>query len=178
MFNPGITRHMRDLERLKTIQALVDDEMKPGRAAERLGLSVRQIERLVIRYRAEGPVGLISRHRNRTGNRALKAPVAERIVAILREHYADFGPTLAAEKLQIRHGITIAKETVRQLQIASGLWIPRKQRPPRIQQPRTRRACLGELVQIDGCEHPDISIWLKQIACERVVEYLEYSSAD
>jgi transposase len=144
---------MRDLDRLKTIQAVIDREMKPGRAAERLGVSVRQIERLVIRYRAEGPVGLISRHRNRTGDRALKAPLAESIVAILRERYPDFGPTLAAEKLQSRHGLTVAKETVRQLQIASGLWLPRKQRPPRIQQPRIRRACLGELVQIDGCEH-------------------------
>lgn len=47
----------------------------------------------------------------------------------------------------------VAKETVRQLQIASGLWIPRKLRAPRIQQPRARRACLGELIQIDGCEH-------------------------
>ena len=98
-------------------------------------------------------MGLISRHRNRTGNRALKAPIAERIVGILREQYADFGPTLAAEKLQSRHGIVIAKETVRQLQIAAGLWIPRKLRPPKIQQPRARRACLGELMQIDGCEH-------------------------
>ncbi len=153
MRNPGITRHMRDLERLKTIQAVVDRELKPGRAAERLGLSVRQIERLVIRYRAEGPVGLISRHRDRTGNRALKPSVAEQIVKILREHYPDFGPTLAAEKLHSRHNIVVAKETVRQLQIASGLWIPRKLRPPKVHQPRARRACLGELVQIDGCEH-------------------------
>src|SRR5579864_4690402 len=119
MRNHGITRQMRDLERLKTIQAVVDRELNPGRAAERLGLTVRQIERLVIRYRAEGPVGLISRHRNRTGNRALKAVLAEQIVAILREQYPDFGPTLAAEKLEARHGITIAKETVRQLQIAA-----------------------------------------------------------
>src|SRR6202163_731873 len=153
MSNPGITRHMRDLDRLKTIQAVIDGEMKPGPRAQELGLRGGHVERLVIRYRAEGPVGLISRHRNRSGNRALKAPVAERIVAILRERYADFGPTLAAEKLQTRHGIMIAKETVRQLQIAAGLWLPRKQRPPKIQQPRTRRACLGELVQIDGCEH-------------------------
>jgi hypothetical protein len=153
MVNPWTTRHMRDLDRLKTIQAVIDREMKPGRAGERLGLSVRQVERLVIRYRREGPVGLISRHRNRTGNRALKAAVAERVIAILREHYADFGPTLATEKLHTRHGISTAKETVRQLQIAAGLRIPRKQRPPKIQQPRTRWACLGELVQIDGCEH-------------------------
>jgi hypothetical protein len=48
----------------------------------------------------------------------------------------------------------LAKETVRQLQIATGLWIPRKHRLPKVQQPRLRRACLGELVQIDGCEHP------------------------
>ena len=153
MRNPGITRQMRDLERLKAIQAVVDRELRPGRAAERLGLTVRQIERLVIRYRAEGPVGLISRHRHRTGNRALKSAVAEQILEILHEQYSDFGPTLATEKLRDRHNIVVAKETVRQLQIASGLWIPRKLRPPRIHQPRARRACFGELIQIDGCEH-------------------------
>jgi transposase len=153
MRNPGITRHMRDLERLKIIQAVVDRELRPGRAAERLGLGVRQIERLVIRYRTEGPVGLISRHRHRAGNRALKSAVAEQILEILRDQYPDFGPTLASEKLRDRHSIVVAKETVRQLQIASGLWIPRKLRPPRIHQPRARRACLGELIQIDGCEH-------------------------
>jgi Helix-turn-helix domain len=57
MFNPWITRYMKDLDRLKTIQAVIDRDMKPGMAAQRLGISVRQIERLVIRYRADGPVG-------------------------------------------------------------------------------------------------------------------------
>jgi hypothetical protein len=56
-------------------------------------------------------------------------------------------------KLRTKHGIDLAKETVRRLQIAVGLWIPRKLRPPKIQQPRMRRACIGELIQIDGCEH-------------------------
>ena len=45
---------MKDLDRLKTIQAVIDRDMKPGMAAQRLGMSVRQIERLVIRYRADG----------------------------------------------------------------------------------------------------------------------------
>src|SRR3569833_2879115 len=153
MRNPGIRRHMRDLERLKTIQAVVDGDLKPGRAAERLSMTVRQIERLVIRYRAEGPVGLISRHRHRTGNRALKSTLAEQILAILRDQYPDYRPTLATEKLRARHNIVVAKETIRQLQIAAGLWIPRKLRAPRIHQPRARRACVGELIQIDGCEH-------------------------
>jgi hypothetical protein len=60
---------------------------------------------------------------------------------------------LATEKLRTKHDIALAKETVRRLQIAVGLWIPRKLRPPKIHQPPLRRACLGELVQIDGCEH-------------------------
>jgi hypothetical protein len=83
----------------------------------------------------------------------LKSTVAEQILEILRTQYPDFGPTLAAEKLAERHQILLAKETIRRIQIDAGLWIPRKLRAPKIQQPRTRRACLGELIQIDGCEH-------------------------
>lgn len=72
---------------------------------------------------------------------------------LIRDSYADFGPTLAAEKLRERHGIHLAKETVRRIMIDAGFWVPRRQRPPRIHQPRNRRSCLGELVQIDGSDH-------------------------
>jgi hypothetical protein len=102
---------------------------------------------------AAGPVGLISKRFNRPSNNRLDEALADQVIKILRSTYADFGPTLATEKLRTKHGIELAKETVRRLQIAVGLWIPRKLRPPKIHQPRMRRACLGELVQIDGCEH-------------------------
>jgi hypothetical protein len=121
---PRVNFSMQELDRLKCIQAVIDGDLKPGRAAERLRLTVRQIERLVIRYRDEGPIGLVSRHRNRPGNRSLKARVAEHAISLMRERYADFGPTLAAEKLRTRHHVILAKETVRQLQIASGLVDP------------------------------------------------------
>jgi hypothetical protein len=148
-----VTLSMRELDRLKVIQAVVDAELRAGLAAERLGLCARQVRRLAQRYRLEGPVGLISRRRNRPGNRRIQEDLENQIARILREHYPDFGPTLAMEKLAERHQIALAKETVRRIQIAAGLWIPRKLRPPKIQQPRTRRACVGELIQIDGCEH-------------------------
>jgi len=148
-----VTTTMRDLDRLKCIQGVIDRELKVYQAAERLGLTPRQVLRLVRRYDTEGPIGLVSRHRNRPSNSRLKAEVAEQAFAIIRERYADFGPTLAAEKLRTRRSIDLAKETVRRLQIASGMWIPRKLRPPKLHQPRARRACVGELVQIDGCEH-------------------------
>ena len=79
--------------------------------------------------------------------------LAERALLIIRERYADFGPTLACEKLAELHGLYLAKETVRELMIQAGLWIPRKLRPPRVHQPRPRHACIGELIQIDVSEH-------------------------
>ena len=78
---------------------------------------------------------------------------AERALRIIRDRYADFGPTLACEKLRECHGLVLAKETVRSLMTAAGLWKPRRQRAAPIHQPRNRRACLGELVQIDGSDH-------------------------
>jgi hypothetical protein len=53
-------------------------------------------------------------------------------LTIVRECYADFGPTLACEKLRERHGITLAEKTVRKLMSAVGLWILRSQRPAQI----------------------------------------------
>lgn len=148
-----MTMTMREVDRLKVIEAVAECRLKPGQAAERLKLSVRQIERLVLRYRAAGVAGLVSGKRGRPSNHQLPAGKAQRALALIRERYADFGPTLACEKLRECHGIDLAVETVRTLMRASGLWIPRKQRPPKVYQPRNRRACFGELIQIDGSDH-------------------------
>ena len=148
-----ITMSMREADRLKTIQAVVDRMARVGQAAQRLGLSRRQLERLIQRYKDEGVAGLVSRKRGRPSNRQLAPGVAERATALIRDRYADFGPTLACEKLRECHGLPLAKETVRVLMMAAGLWTPRKQRAAKIHQPRNRRACVGELIQIDGSDH-------------------------
>jgi hypothetical protein len=73
-------------------------------------------------------------------------------LTIIRERYVDFGPTLACEKLRECHNITLAKETIRKLMSEAGLWVPRKLRNSTVYQPRNRRNCLGELIQIDGSD--------------------------
>ena len=95
-----VTMSMRELDRLKCIQAVVDGDLYPGIAAQRLGISTRQLRRIAQRYRAEGPTGLISKHCRRPSNNRLDASLEAQVVKILRESYPDFGPTLAAEKLQ------------------------------------------------------------------------------
>ena len=148
-----ITISMHELERVKIIEAGVQHRLTGVRAAERLQLCERQVSRLVRRYEAAGPAGLVSARRGQPSNRELPVDVRARAMALVRERYTDFGPTLACEKLRECHGVLLAKETVRRWMREAGLWIPRKQRPPKLHQPRNRRACLGEQVQIDGSDH-------------------------
>src|SRR5258708_26954282 len=150
---PKVTMTMRDLDRLKCIEGIEGGDVKQTAGGAGLGLTTRKVRRLVRRYELQGPIGLISRLRDRPSNGRLKTRGADHAFGIWRSEYADFGPTLAAEKLRERHGVDLAVETVRSLMIAGGLWVPRRLRVPKIQQPRSRRACLGELVQIDGCDH-------------------------
>jgi hypothetical protein len=74
-------------------------------------------------------------------------------LALIAKRYPDFGPTFACEKLREAQGFDLSVATVRRLMTAAGFWIPRKLRPPKVHQPRNRRSCLGELVQIDGSDH-------------------------
>lgn len=142
-----------DVNRLRILQDVIERRLTTRLAATRLEISDRHCRRLLERYREHGPLSLVNRRRGQPGNRQLMPGLAERALRIIRERYADFGPTLACEKLAEVHGLYLAKETVRKLMTLAGLWIPRKLRPPRVHQPRPRRACTGELIQIDGCEH-------------------------
>lgn len=145
--------NVKEINRLKILQDVIDRNLRPGQAAEMLGITPRHCSRLLKRYRQLGPLGMNNQSRGRTGNRLLPASLTDQALSIIREQYRDFGPTLAREKLEEVHGLVLGKETIRRLMIKAGLWIPRRQRAPKIHQPRYRRPCTGELIQIDGCDH-------------------------
>ena len=142
-----------ELSRFDTLMRVERGDLRVEDAAMLLGLKRRQLFRLLDRLRSDGASGLVSRKRGRPSNRRYSDVMRERIIEIVREHYADFGPTLAREYLIERHGITVACETLRQLMITAGLWKDRDARRPRPYQPRYRRDCRGELIQVDGSKH-------------------------
>src|SRR5580692_9707057 len=148
-----ITMSRNELTRLRVLIDVADGRLSVADATGLIGVGGRQIYRLLQAFRADGADGLISRKRGGPSNRALGLVFRETVLAIVRERYADFGPTLAAEKLSELHGLDLGVETLRQWMIGAGLWVRRKDRLKRIHQPRARRDCLGELVQIDGSEH-------------------------
>jgi len=143
----------RELSRLRILVELADARLNVAAAAALLGIGRRQVFRLRQALATAGPSGLVSRKRGRPSNHRRGATFRRTVLALVREQYADFGPTLAAEKLAERHELRLGVETLRQWMMAEGLWIDRRHRLPSPHQPRRRRECLGELVQIDGSEH-------------------------
>jgi transposase len=148
-----LTMSTSELNRLEVIQRVIERRLTQAAAAISLGLSHRQLKRLVRRYRRDGAAGLVSGKRGKASNHRLPQAFTDEIVAIVRERYADFGPTLACEKLRERHGIVIGRETLRKLMRDAGLWKTRAARRKAVQQLRARRRCYGELIQVDGSDH-------------------------
>lgn len=148
-----VTMTDRELYRLGIIQRVFDRALLQRDAADILELSVRQVQRLVRLYRTDGATAFASSRRGRPANNRINEEIRCKTLDLIRCHYSDFGPTLATEKLAERHHINLSVETVRNWMTADGLWRPHSRRRPRVYQPRYRRDCLGELVQIDGSHH-------------------------
>ena len=148
-----LTMSAKELNRLEILGRVLERRLTQTQAAQQLGLSVRQVERLCRKLRVEGPRGLVSQKRGRVSNRRLPSELRERTLLLVQSCYSDFGPTLAAEKLRECHGVIVSVETLRRWMIDAEFWLPRSQRGRRVHQPRHRRSCVGELIQIDGCDH-------------------------
>jgi transposase len=145
-----LTLSPEELSRAQVMQQLDDKRIKQRHASEQLGLSIRQVKRLLQAYRRDGAKALVSKQRGRQSNHQLNPHTKQEAVGWLQRRYADFGPTLAHEKLTEVHGLDVGCETVRQLMIAGGLWQPKRTKKPVMHPLRERRARFGELVQIDG----------------------------
>src|SRR6266404_5180603 len=143
----------QEFSRLEVLLRVQSGRLRVTDACVLIGLQRRQVFRLLRGLKQDGATSLLSKHRGKPSNHRLPAEVRTLALSIMRERYPDFGPTLAAEKLAEHHGCSVSRETVRGWMIADGLWQDRRHRLPSPHQPRRRRDCLGELVQIDGSEH-------------------------
>jgi transposase len=148
-----LTMSTQEVERLTVIKQVAAKQLKQGEAMRLLKLSKRQVIRLVKGYRREGTAGLISKQRGQCSNRKYTEEKKETIKEIVEKIYRDFGPKFAAEKLEEKHKIKVSKETLRKWMIDWGLWKARRHKRAQIHQSRERRACFGELIQIDGSPH-------------------------
>jgi len=97
--------------------------------------------------------GVISKKRGIPSARSYTLEKKVKSIALVREHYEDFGPSFASEKLKENHKIEVSRETLRKWLIEEGIWREKKKKGRRIHPRRTRRSKVGELIQIDGSYH-------------------------
>lgn len=142
-----------------------DRRMRQCDAAKRLNISPRQVRRLIKQLEQDGPSSLAHKARGKPSNRGHSPEYRLTVLQTIREHYPDFPPTFAREKLLECHNLPVGLETLRNWMIADLIWKPRSQRKPKVYQPRHRRDCLGELIQIDGSHHDWFEGRRPNVAC-------------
>jgi len=141
-----------EVKRLKLIQSAIDRQITQKTVSGMLGVSERQVRRLVKVVREQGDKGIIHGSRGRRSNHRFPDKVKEKTISLYKRRYPDFGPTLATEKLLEIEGIRLSDETLRKWLLAAGLWKKKRKRSA-YRQWRPRRTCFGEMVQLDGSHH-------------------------
>src|SRR6202790_983982 len=138
-----IEMSQRERDRLKVLHGVQQGKYTRSKAAQLLGLTVRQVRRLLQRLADEGDGGLVHRLRGRPSNRRCDAKRKKRILRVYCQRFADFGPTFACEKLA-EMALHVAPDTLRRWLVTEGLWQPRRRRQ-RHRQRRPTRPCFGQL---------------------------------
>src|SRR3990172_1698723 len=148
---------VKELRRVHVIRQTMEKKLTQVQACSLVGLRTRHIRRLIERVEQAGDQGLAHRGRGKPSNRRIPDKVKAMMLKLYEQRYGDFGPTLAAEKLTERHGLTLSDETLRRWLRARGVeHFTRRKRPHRAW--RERRAHVGALLQLDGSHHD----WLEE----------------
>ncbi len=142
----------KERDRLTIMNEMKRRDLTLVQAARVMDLSYRQTQRVWRRYQREGDAGLVHRLRGRPSLRRKAPELRARVLARYAERYEDFGPTLAAEYLAADDGLVVDHETLRRWLLAAGERSVRRRRQ-RHRQWRERKACLGQMVQLDGSQH-------------------------
>lgn len=144
-----ITLSERERDRLKVLYEVNQKHLTQVAAAQRLKVTDRHVRRMLLRLRERGDGALVHGLRGRPSNRKLALRFEQKILERIRQRYADFGPTLAAEHLA-QEGLRVSRETLRKWMTQVALWRPHRQRVKKIYVWRERRASFGELVMQDS----------------------------
>jgi transposase len=147
-----IEMSIRELRRLKAVQEAIDKHITQRAASSVIGISERQVRRLVRAVKEQGETGIIHKARGQISPKKIPERKREGILKLYRDKYLDFGPTFAAEKLYEMDGIRLSKETLRKWLVEAGLW-SKKSKKTSHRNWRPRKERFGEMAQLDGSHH-------------------------
>ena len=142
----------KERNRKALLDQVVGGYLSLKEASKKMNISYRQGKRIWQSYKQLGDESLLHKSRGRPSVNAYSAEYRAEVLKLYKEHYYDFGPTLAAEHLRRDHGVKMSTESLRQWLLEAGLW-SRHRRRKAYRSHRERRPCFGDLLQIDGSIH-------------------------
>jgi len=149
----GLTMSEKELEQIGIFEQLRIRKIKQKDAAATLSITTRQLRRKIKLYELHGAKSLAHQSRGRASNNQTSQGQLDLAINLIRSKYHDFAPTLAHEKLLESYNFKFSAERLRQEMVKEGLWQAKSRKKTRVFQLRERRACFGELLQIDGSPH-------------------------
>ncbi len=148
-----VTLSMEEIKRGYVLQQVEEKKLSGREAAQRLGLSLRQTRRLLVKYRQAGAAGLAHGNRGREPNNRVNEAVRKKIQELSEKEYKDYNDSHFTEELAEEHGLVLSRCTVRRIRREAGQKSPRKHRASRHRSWRERKAKAGMLLQTDGSRH-------------------------
>jgi transposase len=149
-----LTLTQKEQARLQILNGVLAHQISGEEAAQVLGLSQRQVWRILAAYRKEGGAAAVAHgNRGRSPANALPQETRDRVILLARTSYLGLNHTHLAELLAEREEVALARSTVRRILVGAGLPSPRRRRPPRHRIRRQRMPQEGMLLQVDGSDH-------------------------
>jgi transposase len=144
----------KERDRLVALQKTKNGLIRQRQAATEIGVSERQVRRMLRTLRQRGDQAILHGGRGKPSNRKIADEKREKAIEILSQDlYRDFGPTLASEHLAKHHDLKVSRETLRGWMAEARLWQAKPKQVAKVHVWRARRSRWGELVQWDTSEH-------------------------
>ena len=151
--NKKVTFSMDEIKRLDVMHKIESKQLTGKQSAKQLGLSLRQVRRLIASFWEQGALGLVHDNRGRAANNRIPEEPRAQVLELAEKEYLDYNDSHLTEELEEKHGLEISRSTVRRIRRQAGLSSPRKRRPPRHRRRRERREKARMLLQTAGSRH-------------------------
>ena len=146
--------NQKERDRLVALKKAKKGLLTQKQAAAEIGVTERQVRRMLVVLKARGDRSVIHASRGRQSNRRIPASVRQQAITILSQPVCQgFGPSFAAEHLRQEHGIAVGRETLRGWMREAKLWRVKRKKVDKVHQWRERKSRRGEMVQWDTSEH-------------------------
>ena len=116
---------MNEQEKYEVIKELVDHNGNKNRASQKLGLSRRQINRLIIIYKEKGKSGFIHGNRSKKPVNTLDKSISEDIILLYKNKYYDFNFSHFKEFLKKDENIDVSYDFIYKNLTKAGILSPK-----------------------------------------------------